>query len=40
MTSASTRPTCRHWHHCAWEEAPEQYAAITTRWLNGDFRKA
>ena len=26
--------------HCAWEEAPEQYAAITSRWLNGAYRKA
>jgi pimeloyl-ACP methyl ester carboxylesterase len=26
--------------HCAWEEAPEQYAAITSRWLTGAFRKA
>jgi pimeloyl-ACP methyl ester carboxylesterase len=25
--------------HCAWEEAPEQYAAITSRWLTGAFRK-
>jgi pimeloyl-ACP methyl ester carboxylesterase len=26
--------------HCAWEEAPEQYAAIVSRWLNGAFRTA
>ena len=26
--------------HCAWEEAPEQYAGITSRWLEGAFRKA
>jgi pimeloyl-ACP methyl ester carboxylesterase len=26
--------------HCAWEEAPEQYAAVTSQWLNGAFRKA
>ena len=26
--------------HCAWEEAPEQYAAITAEWAGGGFRKA
>ena len=26
--------------HCAWEEAPEQYAAITAQWVSGGFRKA
>jgi pimeloyl-ACP methyl ester carboxylesterase len=26
--------------HCAWEEAPQQYAAITRRWLDGAFRDA
>jgi pimeloyl-ACP methyl ester carboxylesterase len=26
--------------HCAWEEAPGQYAAITGRWVSGGFRRA
>lgn len=24
--------------HCAWEEAPEQYADVVTRWVNGAYR--
>jgi pimeloyl-ACP methyl ester carboxylesterase len=26
--------------HCAWEEAPEQYAAVVTRWVSGGYRTA
>jgi pimeloyl-ACP methyl ester carboxylesterase len=25
--------------HCAWEEAPQQYAAVTAGWLDGAFRE-
>jgi pimeloyl-ACP methyl ester carboxylesterase len=26
--------------HCAWEEAPEQYAAVVARWVSGGYRTA